>query len=93
MESVHVKLLSTFADSELQAVVESGYTKGSYQGYTVSELKRAANGDNCTSPKLNQIGAICRGYENIKLSSAGISEYEKKQTSAQLINDLKLLLN
>ena len=93
LESVHVKLLSTFADSELQAVVESGYTKGSYQGYTVSELKRAANGDNCTSPKLNQIGAICRGYENIKLSSAGISEYEKKQTSAQLINDLKLLLN
>ena len=41
---------------------------------------------------LNQIGAICRGYENIKLNSADVSGYEKKQTSSQLINDLKLLL-
>ena len=93
LESMHVKLLSSYADEDLQAIVESGYTKGSYQGYTVSEIKRAANGDNCASPKLNQIGAICRGYENIKLNSAGVSEYEKKQTPAQLINDLKLLLN
>lgn len=92
LESMHVKLLSTYADEELQAIVESGYTSGSYMGYTVSEIKRAAKGDNCSSPKLNQIGAICRGYENIKLNSAGISEYEKKQSSSQLINDLKLLL-
>ena len=92
LESMHVKLLSTYADEELQAIVESGYTSGSYMGYTVSEIKRAAKGDNCSSPKLNQIGAICRGYENIKLNSAGISEYEKKQSSTQLINDLRLLL-
>lgn len=92
LESMHVKLLSSYADEELQAIVESGYTSGSYMGYTVSEIKRAANGDNCSSPKLNQIGAICRGYENIKLNSADVSEYEKKQTSSQLINDLKLLL-
>ena len=92
LESMHVKLLSSYADEELQAIVESGYTSGSYMGYTVSEIKRAANGDNCSSPKLNQIGAICRGYENIKLNSADVSGYEKKQTSSQLINDLKLLL-
>lgn len=92
LESIHIKLLSTFADSELQAIVKSGYTKGSYKGYTVSEIKRAAKGETCPSPKLNQIGAICRGYENIKLNN-GISQYEKKQSSGQLINDLRLLLN
>ena len=92
LESMQIKLLSSYADKELQDIVESGYTKGSYMGYTVSEIKRAANGDNCSSPKLNQIGAICRGYEHIKLNPAGISIYEKKQSLTDLTNDLKLLL-
>ncbi len=93
LEDTVIKLLNTYADEELQAIVDSGYTSGSYMGYTVSEIKRAAKGDNCSSPKLNQIGAICRGYENIKLNSAGVSTFENKQTSAQLINDIKLLIS